>query len=115
LGEGESTIALPHLSALMMLFAGVAPGFVEGTIAATTPTGFAISTMPSSGRSASTPVEIAPLRSRRSPSVLRWFLSILSATLPRPVSRTAISASARFRAGSMIAQPAAATSSSRRC
>ena len=39
-------IALRHLSALMILFAGVAPGLVEGVIAATTPTGRAISMMP---------------------------------------------------------------------
>jgi len=99
--------ALPHFSALMMLLAGVAPGFVDGTTAATTPTGRAISVMPSSGSSLSTPVEIAPCRSRSRPSVLRWFLLILSSTLPSPVSRTAISASRRLRDGSMIAQPAA--------
>ena len=41
--------ALPHFSALMMLLAGVAAGLVEGTTAATTPTGRAISVMPRSG------------------------------------------------------------------
>ena len=37
LGDGATTIELPHFRALMMLFAGVAAGFVEGTIAPTTP------------------------------------------------------------------------------
>ena len=35
LGEGERTMALPHFSALITLFAGVAPGLVDGTTAAT--------------------------------------------------------------------------------
>ena len=52
------TIALRPLSALMMLFAGVAPGFVDGVIAATTPTGRAISIMPLSGSSAMTPTDL---------------------------------------------------------
>ena len=41
-------IALRPFSALMMLFAGVAAGLVDGVIAATTPTGRAISTRPRS-------------------------------------------------------------------
>src|SRR5688572_21269795 len=67
LGEGDEITALPHFSALIMLLAGVAPGLVEGTTAHTTPTGRAISVMPVSGISRSTPVEIAPCRSRRRP------------------------------------------------
>ena len=104
--------ALPHFSALMMLLAGVAAGLVDGTTAATTPTGRAISVMPRSGYSAMTPVDFAPWRSRSSPSVLRWFFSTLSATTPRPVSFTASSASARLCSGFMIAQPAAIAASS---
>ena len=38
--------AFLHLSALITLFKGVATGFVEGTIAPTTPTGLAISVRP---------------------------------------------------------------------
>ena len=112
LGEGDRMIALPHLRALMMLLAGVAPGLVDGTTAHTTPTGRAISVSPSSGSSASTPVDTAPFRSRSSPSVLRWFFVTLSSTLPRPVSRTDRSASVRLRVGSMIAQPQATTMAS---
>ena len=41
-------IALRPFNALMMLFAGVAAGFVDGVIAATTPTGLAISISPRS-------------------------------------------------------------------
>ena len=33
LGDGATTIELPHFRAFMMLFAGVAAGLVEGTIA----------------------------------------------------------------------------------
>src|SRR5690348_7485158 len=96
----------------MMLLAGVAEGFVDGVIAATTPTGRAISINPRSGSSRITPTDRAPRRSRNRPIVLRRFFAILSATLPRPVSRTANSASARLRAGSTIAQPAAVAASS---
>jgi hypothetical protein len=112
LGEGARITALRPLSALMILFAGVAPGLVEGVMAATTPTGRAISTMPSSGYSAITPTLFAPFRSRSRPRVLRWFLVTLSSTTPSPVSRTAISARARLRPGSMMAQPAAVTTAS---
>ena len=49
LGEGATITALPNFNALMMLLAGVAPGLVEGTTAATTPAGRAISVMPRSG------------------------------------------------------------------
>ena len=47
-GDGARMIALRPFSALRMLFAGVAPGLVEGVIAATTPTGRAISMRPRS-------------------------------------------------------------------
>ena len=107
-------IALRPLSALTMLLAGVAAGLVDGVIAATTPTGRAISISPRRRSSEMMPTDFAPRRSRNSPSVLRRFFAILSSTLPRPVSRTARSASARLRAGSTIAQPAATTASSTR-
>ena len=56
----------------MMLFAGVAAGFVDGVIAATTPTGRAISIETALAILALiTPTDFAPARSRRSPSVLR--------------------------------------------
>ncbi len=97
-----------------MLFAGVAPGLVDGVIAATTPTGRAISVRPRAGSAPMTPTDFAPRRSRSRPIVLRRFLAILSATSPSPVSRTAISASARLRPGSTIAQAAAVTASSTR-
>ena len=54
-GEGAITIALPHFKALMMLLAGVAAGFVEGTIAATTPLARAIVVMPVAASSTITP------------------------------------------------------------
>ena len=43
-GDGATITALRPFSALMILLAGVAPGLVDGVIAATTPTGRAIST-----------------------------------------------------------------------
>ena len=57
-------MALRPLSALMILLAGVAAGLVDGVMAATTPTGRAISMIPRSGNSAITPTERAPFRSR---------------------------------------------------
>ena len=114
LGEGATMTALRPLSALMILLIGVAAGLVDGVTAQTTPTGRAISVMPFAGSSEITPTDLAPCRSRSRPKVLRWFLRTLSSTLPMPVSATANSASARLRAGSMMAQPAAATSSSTR-
>ncbi|MFT6118185.1 MAG: hypothetical protein ACJAXK_000114 [Yoonia sp.] len=44
LGDGETTIALPHFSALML--AGVAPGLVQGIITPITLLGRAILVMP---------------------------------------------------------------------
>ena len=114
LGDGATMTALRPFSALMILLAGVAAGLVLGVMAQTTPTGRAISVMPVAGSSAITPTDLAPCRSRSRPKVLRWFLRILSATSPMPVSATASSASSRLRAGSMMAQPAAVTSSSMR-
>ena len=38
-GEGAKIIALPVFRALMILFTGVASGFVDGTMAAITPLG----------------------------------------------------------------------------
>ena len=46
LGEGATITALPAFKAFITLFAGVAPGLVDGVMAATTPTGRAISVMP---------------------------------------------------------------------
>ena len=96
-GDGARMIAFLPLSALRMLFAGVAPGLVDGVIAATMPTGRAISVRPRAGSAWITPTDFAPRRSRSRPIVLRRFFAILSATSPSPVSRTAISASARLR------------------
>ena len=45
-GDGATITALRPFSALMILLAGVAPGLVDGVIAATTPTGRAISINP---------------------------------------------------------------------
>ena len=87
------TMALRPLSAIIVLFTGVAAGFVDGVTAPTTPTGFAYFTSPRSGLSSMTPTLLTRMRSRNVPKVLRWFLTILSATLPRPVSSTAIAAS----------------------
>ena len=41
LGDGEMITALPPLSAIIALLAGVADGLVDGHTAATTPTGLA--------------------------------------------------------------------------
>ena len=69
------------------------------------------------GSSAMTPTDFAPRRSRSSPSVLRRFLAILSATLPSPVSRTASSASASIarRARRSPSRPPTTASSTRSC
>ena len=85
--------AFLHFSALITLFNGVAIGFVEGTIAATTPTGLAISMMPFLSFSLITPTVLTPFKSLRSPIVFRRFFLILSSTFPRPVCLTAISES----------------------
>ena len=71
LGLGATTIALRAFSAFRILLAGVAAGLVDGVIAATTPTGRAISTTPRSGYSAITSTVFIPCRSRSRPSVLR--------------------------------------------
>ncbi len=112
LGDGATMTALRPFSALRILFAGVAPGFVDGVTAQTTPTGRAISTIPVTSSLLITPTDFAPCRSRSRPKVLRWFLRTLSSTLPMPVASTASSASSRLRPGSMIAQPAAVTNMS---
>ena len=57
--------------ALMIMFAGVAPGLVEGVIAPTTPAARAISVMPVALSSEITPTDFAPCKSRINPSVLR--------------------------------------------
>ena len=93
------TMALRPLSAIIALFTGVAAGLVDGVTAPTTPTGFAYLTSPSSGSSSMTPTVFARRRSRSVPKVLRWFFTTLSAALPRPVSSTAIAASASACAG----------------
>ena len=98
-GEGAMTMALRPLSAIIALFTGVAAGLVDGVTAPTTPTGFAYFTSPSSGRSSMMPTVFARMRSRSVPKVLRWFFTTLSAALPRPVSSTAIAASASAFSG----------------
>ena len=98
-GEGAITTALRPLSAIIALLTGVAAGLVEGVIAPTTPTGLAYLTIPRAGSSSITPTVLTRSRSRRVPKVLRWFLAILSATLPSPVSATASSASSRACSG----------------
>ena len=45
-GDGETTIEFLPFKALIILFIGVAAGFVDGVIAAPIPTGFAISIIP---------------------------------------------------------------------
>ena len=77
-GEGETITALRPLRAIIALFTGVAAGLVEPTMATTTPTGLAISVMPVSGSSRTTPTDRWPSRSRRVPNVLRRFLATLS-------------------------------------
>ena len=67
-------IALRPFSALMMLLAGVAAGLVDGVIAATTPTGRAISINAARRVLRDHADDCAPCRSRNRPSVLRWFL-----------------------------------------
>ena len=98
-GLGATITALRPFSAIIALLMGVAAGLVEGAMAATTPTGLAYLTIPLALSSSMTPTVLARIRSRRQPKVLRWFLMILLATLPRPVSVTAISASSRARSG----------------
>ena len=88
------TMAFRPLIAIIALFTGVAAGLVEGVTAPTTPTGFAYFTSPRSGCSAMMPTLFTRIRSRSVPKVLRWFLTTLSAALPRPVSSTAMAASA---------------------
>ena len=86
-------MALRPLMAIIALLTGVAPGLVEGVIAPTTPIGLANLTMPRLSSRSMLPTDFARRRSRNVPNVLRCFLMILSGTLPRPVSSTAISAS----------------------
>jgi hypothetical protein len=104
-GEGASTIALRPFSALMMLFAGVAAGFVDGVIAATTPDG-----PRDLDQAALRIVEMMPteraLQIAQQPHRLAPVLRDLVGDVAETVSRTADSASARLRAGSTIAQPA---------
>ena len=94
-GDGARTMALRPLIAIIALLTGVAAGLVDGTTAPTTPTGLAYLTMPRVASSSITPTVLTRSRSRRVPKVLRWFLAVLSATLPSPVSLTAVSARAR--------------------
>ena len=71
-GDGAMTIALRPLSAIIVLFTGVAAGLVDGVTAQTTPTGFAYFTRPSAGCSSMMPTLFTRIRSRRVPKVLRW-------------------------------------------
>ena len=63
--------ALRHFKAFSILLIGVAPGLVEGVIAATTPTGRAYSDMPVVGLCEINPTVFALLKSRTRPRVLR--------------------------------------------
>ena len=90
-GEGANITAFLHFRALMTLFRGVAIGFVEGTIAPTTPTGRAISVIPLSSSWLIIPTVLVFFRSLNKPIVLRLFFLFLSSTLPSPVCWTAIS------------------------
>ena len=101
-------------SALMILLAGVAAGLVDGVIAQTTPTGRAISTMPRAGSSAMTPTVCAPAGRAAGRASCGGSCGSCRRRCRCRCRATASSASARLRAGSMIAQPAAATSSSMR-
>ena len=67
LGDGEITIALPHLSALIILLIGVATGFVEGTKAPITPMGLASSVSPNSGILRRIPVVFFPIDHAKAP------------------------------------------------
>ena len=58
-GEGATTTALRHFKALRILLIGVAPGLVEGVIAATIPTGRANSVRPVFKSSEITPTVFA--------------------------------------------------------
>ncbi len=107
-------MALRPLSAIIALLTGVAAGLVDGVTAATTPTGLAYLTMPRAASSSMTPTLRTRMRSRSVPKVLRWFLVILSATLPSPVSATASSASSRACSGLYTAHASAVTASSTR-
>ena len=93
LGWGLITIALPALTAIKHLKKAVDVGLVVGSTAATTPTGTAISVMPRSGCSPSTPMVLSGAIFWCSRSEFSRFFAILSRTLPYPVSSTAILAS----------------------
>ena len=92
-------MALPPLIAIIALLTGVAPGLVDGVMAATTPTGLAYLTMPRFLSSSMIPTVLTRMRSRKVPKVLRVFLMILSGTLPSLVSATASSANSLACAG----------------
>ena len=88
-GDGETIIAFLPFNALITLFTGVAAGLVDGVIAPTIPTGFAISIIPFSLNSLITPTVFTPFKSLRSPNVFLLFFKILSSTSPSPVEFTA--------------------------
>jgi hypothetical protein len=113
-GEGAITIALAPLSAIMVLLTGVAAGLVDGVIAATTPTGLPYLMTPCPVSFSMTPTVRTRIRSRNAPKVLRWFLIILSATLPIPVSLTESSARCLAFSGLYNDQATAVTISSTR-
>ena len=69
-GEAAMTIALRPLIAIIALFTGVAPGLVDGVMAATTPTGLAYLTMPRFLSSSTMPTDFTRMRSRSVPKVL---------------------------------------------
>src|SRR6185436_15577809 len=92
-GCGLMTIAQRAFSEINTLYIAVDVGLVEGTTAATTPNGSAISmTFLSSIRLTTPTVRIGRMKSYTWHELNRFF-SILSATTPYPVSSTASRAS----------------------
>ena len=73
----------------MILLTGVAAGLVEGVTAPTTPTGFAISTIPFFLSSLIIPTVLIFFKSLNNPSVFLLFFKTLCSASPRPVESTA--------------------------
>ena len=93
-GWNPKTIGLRVFSARSALKIVVDVGFVTGVTAQTTPTGSAISVMPLSSSRATTPTVFSLSIEWVTCSQAKMFLTALSSNTPRPVSRTAATASA---------------------
>ena len=91
-GCGEKTMALRALTAMIDLKIAVEVGLVDGTMPMSRPTGSATSMVPRAGSSWITPMVFISLMASYSRVDAMWFLYVLSATLPNPVSSTAICA-----------------------